>query len=91
MSRLSPSALVDKAKWVWRQTLILHKLCPETRVASSVSCVEILCALYYCGIVKFDPKKPDWGDRDRFVISKGHGSISFFPILADHGYVEKKK
>jgi transketolase len=79
-------SLRSKADWVRRQTLLLHRRCPETRLASSLSCVEILTVLYYGGIVSFDSADPAWKERDRFIISKGHGSISFYPILADLGF-----
>ncbi len=78
--------LLSKAKWVRRETLRIHGAAPTTRVASSLSCVEILTAMYYGGVVKYNPKDTAWPERDRFVISKGHGAISFYPILSDLGY-----
>lgn len=83
---LPDTALVAKANWVRRETLVLHKLAPETRVASSLSIVEMFTALYYGGILEHDPANPRWEDRDRLVISKGHGSLCMYPILADRGY-----
>ena len=76
----------EKALWVRRETLNIHRIAQETRLASSLSAVEIFVALFYGGIIKFDSKNPGWEGRDRFIISKGHGSISFYPILADLGY-----
>ena len=81
--------LKDKALWVRKETLKIHGIAQETRLASSLSPVEIFVALFYGGIIKFDPKNPKWEGRDRFIISKGHGSISFYPILADIGYFDK--
>ena len=78
--------LAKKAKWVRKETLLLHKRAPETRIASSLSNIEILVTLYYGDILKFDAKNPDWSLRDRLIISKGHGSISMYPILADLNY-----
>ena len=78
--------LAEKAAWVRRETLKLHAACPETRLAASLSCVEILCTLFYGSVVRHNPKEPAWEGRDRFIISKGHGSISFYPVLADLGY-----
>jgi transketolase len=78
--------LCDKAKWVWRETLAVHRRAPETRIASSLSCIEIFVALYYGGVLRFDPVEPLAESRDRCVISKGHGSICMYPILADLGY-----
>ena len=80
------SKLKDKARWVWEETLKIHKRAPETRVASSLSPVEIFVSLYYGGYLKQDPKNPRWEERDRCIISKGHGSLCMYPILADLGY-----
>jgi transketolase len=75
-----------KAYWVWRETLAVHRRAPETRLASSLSSIEIFVALYYGGVLRFDPLNPLADERDRCVISKGHGSICMYPILADLGY-----
>jgi len=83
--------LKQKASWVRKETLRIHKIAQETRVASSLSAVEIFVALYYGKIIKFDPANLKWENRDRFIISKGHGAISLYPILADFGFFEKKE
>lgn len=75
-----------KARWIWRETLAIHRYAPETRLASSLSCIEIFTALYYGGVLHFDPANPHWENRDRCIISKGHGSICMYPILADLGF-----
>lgn len=84
--KVSPTNLREKSHWVWRETLAVHRRAPETRIASSLSCVEIFVALYYGGILRFDPSEPLAEHRDRCIISKGHGSICMYPILADLGY-----
>jgi transketolase len=81
--------LEEKTLWTRRETLKIHKIAPETRIASSLSAIEILVALYYGGILSFDPQQPLWESRDRFIVSKGHGSISLYPILADFGFFDK--
>lgn len=78
--------LREKSHWVWRETLAIHRRAPETRVASSLSVIDIFVALYYGGVLRFDPLQPLNEERDRCVISKGHGSICMYPILADLGY-----
>lgn len=80
------SKLREKAEWVWRETLSIHRNAPETRLASSLSSIEIFVALYYGGILRFDPSNPLMKTRDRCIISKGHGSICMYPILADLGF-----
>jgi len=86
-----PEYLRKKAAWVRRETLLIHKTAPETRIASSLSAVEIFVVLYYGKILKFDASNINWEGRDRFIISKGHGAICFYPILADLGYFDKKE
>lgn len=76
----------DKARWVWEETLKIHRRSPETRVASSLSPVEIFVTLYYGGFLRQNPADPRWRERDRCIISKGHGSLCMYPILADLGY-----
>ena len=78
--------LRKKAHWVWRETLAIHRRAPETRLASSLSPIELFVALYYGGIIGFDAKNPYAEGRDRCIISKGHGSISMYPIFADLGF-----
>lgn len=86
MMKSNSVLLREKAQWVWRETLKIHRRAPETRLASSLSVIEIFVALYYGQILQFFPKEPWAEDRDRCIISKGHGSISMYPILADLGF-----
>lgn len=76
----------EKTNWVKRELLKIHKIAPGIRIASSLSCIEILTTLYYGGLVNFDPKNLFWENRDRVIISKAHGSIALYPIFADLGY-----
>lgn len=78
--------LAKKARWVWEETLRIHRRSPETRVASSLSPIEIFVVLYYGGFLRQDPSDIRWEGRDRCIISKGHGSLCMYPILADLGF-----
>lgn len=78
--------LKERASWVWQETVKIHLHAPETRLASSLSPVEIFVGLYYGGVLTFNPNNPLSNDRDRIIISKGHGSICLYPILADLGF-----
>lgn len=78
--------LQAKVDWVWRETLKIHIENRETRIASSLSPIEILTSLYYGGLLDFDASVPLSPTRDRLIISKGHGSICLYPILADLGF-----
>ena len=56
----------------------------------SLSITDLLVALYYSEL-NIDPNNPDWIDRDRFVLSKGHGCLSLYAILADLGFYPTKE
>jgi len=56
----------------------------------SLSSVEIFTALYFYKL-RHDPKKPDWNERDRFILSKGHGCPTLYTVLAHCGYFPKKE
>ncbi len=54
-------------------------------VGAAFSVVEILRALYD-DILKYDAKNPRWEDRDRCILSKGHGCLALYALLADKGF-----
>lgn len=83
--------LKNKALWARIETLKIHKLAPETRIASSLSPIEIFVVLYYGKIIKFCSSDIKWEGRDRFIISKAHGAISLYPIFADLGFFSKEE
>lgn len=55
----------------------------------SMSATDILVCLYF-NVMRHDPGKPDWPDRDRFVLSKGHAAPALYAVLAECGYFSKK-
>lgn len=54
-------------------------------IGGSLSSVDIIVALYH-GVMKINPKNPDWENRDRFVLSKGHSVEGYYAALASRGY-----
>jgi transketolase len=54
-------------------------------LGAAFSVVEILRVLYD-DVMQFDPRNPRWPDRDRFILSKGHGCLALYAILADKGF-----
>ncbi len=56
----------------------------------SLSAVEIITALYF-KIMRLDPGNPDWPQRDRFVLSKGHAAPVLYAALAERGYFPVEK
>jgi len=60
-------------------------------LTSSLSCVDILVALYHGEIMLHYPYDPDDKSRDRFILSKAHASPALYAVLADCGYFKKNK
>lgn len=54
-------------------------------VGGSLSIIDILTILYF-KYLKIDPANPQWEDRDRFILSKGHAAAGYIPVLAKRGY-----
>jgi|APSaa5957512576_1039674.scaffolds.fasta_scaffold41973_2 transketolase len=54
-------------------------------LGAALSAIELVRVLYD-DVMAHDPARPDWDQRDRFLLSKGHGCLAQYAILADHGY-----
>ncbi len=54
-------------------------------VGGSLSIVELLTVLYF-GVLRLDPARPRWSERDRFILSKGHAGPGLYAVLALKGY-----
>jgi len=57
----------------------------SSHVGSSFSMAELLAVLYG-SILRVDPNRLDWEDRDRFILSKGHGCAGLYAVLAERGF-----
>lgn len=51
-----------------------------------LSMVEIMAALYL-GVMRVDPARPAWDERDRFILSKGHGAMAYYAALKQVGFI----
>ena len=80
------SQLKELSKKFRIQVLHMFKNAGSGHFGGSYSVVEILTALYFGGILKVDPKRPRWEDRDRVVLSKGHSSATLCAVLAEKGF-----
>jgi transketolase len=56
--------------------------------SSCLSAVEILTAVYFGDILRYRPGEPQWAERDRFILSKGHAAPLFYTVLAHAGYFD---
>jgi len=56
--------------------------------SSSLSMIDVLTGLYFSGVMQYDGDRPDWPDRDRFILSKGHGAPGLYVTLAEAGFFD---
>lgn len=84
-------ALKQKAKFIRHDVLDMCIRAGTGHVNSSFSAAEIMVALFYGGILKFDHRDPHWKERDRFILSKGQASPILYAILADLGYFPREE
>ncbi|MDW8308969.1 MAG: transketolase [Verrucomicrobiales bacterium] len=59
-------------------------------VGSAFSLVEMLRVLYD-EVLRYDPKNPRWPERDRFILSKGHGCLALYVLLAEKGFFPEEE
>lgn len=71
----------------YRETIIrlAHQETFGIHIGGSLSLAEVFIALYF-GVANVDPKNPDWQDRDRVVLSKGHGNVGLLVTLGMLGF-----
>jgi transketolase len=81
----SPRELARRADWIRLRTIELIDRAGLGHYSSTFSCAEILSVLYYRTLC-LRPHEPDWPDRDRFLLGKGHVATGVWPVLADLGY-----
>lgn len=83
-------SLEKNAKEIRRQIVTAVFKAGASHIGSALSCVDILTALYF-EIANIDPKNPKEKNRDRIILSKGHGGIGLLATLANRGFFPKKQ
>jgi transketolase len=79
------SRLRNKALEIRRSIVTMVHRARSGHVGGSLGATELVVALYHA-IMRHDPANPDWEERDRFILSKGHCTPIIYAVLADCGY-----
>ena len=85
------AALRKRSHWLRNELFEMAEGGKKGHIPSSYSCAEITIALYYASILRLKPENPQWPDRDRFIVSKGHAGMVAYPILTDLDFVPKEE
>jgi transketolase len=76
------------AKKIREHALHMTHDAKTSHIGTCLSMADLL-AVIYNKVLRFDPSKPDWEERDRFILSKGHGAAIYYAILAECGFFPK--
>jgi transketolase len=85
-THLPMGMLLQKATSIRAHILEMVSEAKSGHPGGSLSAVEILVSLFFYKM-RHDPKNPNWLDRDRFVLSKGHAAPVLYSTLAEAGYI----
>jgi len=84
-SPLSTNELHVMARKLRRDIITMIATAGSGHPGGSLSAVEIITALYF-RMMRHSPSDPNWRDRDRFILSKGHAAPALYAALAESGY-----
>jgi len=82
--------LESKAKLIRRLIVQMIAKAGSGHPGGSLSATDLITVLYF-SVLRHDPKRPHWEDRDRFHLSKGHCCPLWYAVLAESGYFPKDK
>lgn len=77
------------AKAIRAHALRMVRRANASHIGTCLSMADLLAVLY-ARMLHVDPHRPDWPERDRFVLSKGHGAAIVYAVLAEHGFFPRE-
>lgn len=87
---LNVEEMTEKARQLRISILKMLNEAGSGHPGGSLSAIDIMAVLYF-NIMRHDPENPNWKDRDRFILSKGHICPALYAVLADCGYFDAKE
>lgn len=76
---------IELATQIRRNALKMVAQARASHIGSALSISDILAVLYG-KVLRYDPRRPDAPDRDRFLLSKGHACVAVYAVLAESGF-----
>ena len=77
--------LTEKARVLRRDVFTMIHQCGDGHPGAALSIADLIAALYF-HVLRVDPQNPHWPERDRFILSKGHGCPAYYAALARRGF-----
>lgn len=79
--------LYAQAKQLRKDIVDVTSWAGGAHIGGGLSVIDILTILYF-KYLNIDPERPDWEDRDRLILSKGHAAVAYVPCLARRGFID---
>lgn len=87
---ISIEQLERMARKMRRQIVKMLAIAGSGHPGGSLSAIDILTALFFGNVMRYDPQNPRWEERDRFILSKGHGVPALYAVLAEAGFIPEE-
>ena len=82
--------LDERSKTLRRLVIDMVEVGRRGHIGSAMSLIEIIRVLYD-SFLQFRSEEPNWPERDRFILSKGHGCLALYAVLADKGFFDQSE
>lgn len=80
----------EKCREIRRQIFIQAYHGGGAHMGAAFSVTDILGTLYFANVLKYQADNPDWEDRDKVILSKGHAGVALYATLALAGYFDRE-
>jgi transketolase len=85
-NQFNPLELKETVKGLRKDIVEMLTAAGSGHPGGSLSAIDIMAVLYFGGILRYQADQPDWPQRDRFILSKGHVAPALYAVLAHAGY-----
>ena len=82
--------LDERSKTLRRLVIDMVEVGRRGHIGPAMSLIEIIRVLYD-SFIQFKSEEPNWPERDRFILSKGHGCLALYAVLADKGFFDQSE
>lgn len=83
--------IVEIAKDIRKKIYQIAHFAGGGHMGAAFSMTDIISVLYFDDVLKYDAKNPEWEDRDKFILSKGHACYALYAALAKAGYFPEEE
>jgi len=88
---MSMVEIAETAKDIRKKIYQIAHFAGGGHIGASFSMADIISVLYFDGVLKYDAHNPEWVDRDKFILSKGHACYALYAALAKAGYFPEEE